>query len=74
MDINFSQTLKQLLMASRNEAVRHNNPYIMPEHLLLALMSDVNGEAFRMVETASTGTSAYELQQSLDKAMFEAAL
>lgn len=74
MDTNFSQTLKQLLFAGRNEAVRHNNPYILPEHLLLALLSDVNGEAFRMVETASTGTSAYELQQSLDKALYEAAL
>ena len=74
MDTNFSQTLKQLLFAGRNEAVRHNNPYILPEHLLLALLSDTGSEAFRMVETASSGTSAYELQQSLDKALFEAAL
>ncbi len=74
MDTNFSQGLKQILFAGRNEAVRHNNPYIMPEHLLLALLSDINGPAFRLVETASNGSSAYELTQSLDKAMFEAAV
>ena len=74
MDTNFSQPLKQLLFAGRAEAVRHNNPYIMPEHLLLALLADVKGHAFQMIETASTGSSAYELYQSLDKAMYEMSL
>ena len=54
MEINFSNELKSVLEKSRNEAVRHNNNVITPEHLFLALMGDT-GSTFLgyMLATAS---------------------
>lgn len=74
MEINFSKNLENILNAGRQEAVRHNNTSIRPEHLLLALLKDVNGTAFKTIERAATGTSAYNLQQELDRELFEASL
>lgn len=72
MDTNFSQTLKDLLLSGRNEAARHNSRHIKPEHLLLALMTNPASAPFRLIETASNGSSAYELRESLDRALWEA--
>ena len=74
MDTNFSQELKKVLAESTQQALRHNGRVIQPEHLLMSLISDVNGKGFRLVEQAASSSSAYELQQSLDKYLFEQAL
>lgn len=74
MDIKFTQELQKALNDSTREALRHNVHIIKPEHLLLAILSDPQGSAFRLVERASTGSSAYELQQRLDKYLFEEAV
>jgi len=71
MDTNFSNQLRAVLDRSRREAVRHNNSTITPAHLLLALISDFGGRAFQLIEEASRGASAYELQQQLDSQLFE---
>lgn len=73
MDTNFSNQLRTALDSSRREAVRHNNTAITPAHLLLALISDFGSRAFQLIEEASNGASAYELQQQLDNILFEAA-
>ncbi len=74
MDLNYTQGLKRVLTSGHSEAVRHNNSVIMPEHFLLALMKEVDSEPFKLVERVSAGSSAYELQQELDREMFEASL
>ncbi len=71
MDINFSKGLKDVLDKSRNEAIRHNSKSINPEHLLLALISDSDGKSFHLIEKASKGYSAYELQQALDNEIYD---
>lgn len=71
MDTNFSNQLRAVLDRSRREAVRHNNSTITPAHLLLALISDFGGRAFQLIDEASRGASAYELQQQLDSQLFE---
>ena len=71
MDINFSKGLKDVLDRSRNEAVRHNSKSVNPEHLLLALISDSDSKSFHLIEKASEGYSAYELQQALDNEIYD---
>ena len=72
MDANFTQDYKNVLEYSKNIAIQHNNEIINPEHLLLALISDFNGKPFFLLEKASTnGVSAYELQQDLDKILYQ---
>jgi len=73
METNFSPILKQMLLNARDEAVRHNSRYIMPEHLMLALLADVNGVPFKLIDAASTGSSAYELRESIDREVWEKA-
>ena len=74
MDIKFSKNMEEILTASRQEALSHNSDRIHPEHILLALLKDVNSSAFKAVERTANGTSAYNLQQELDRRLFEAAL
>ncbi len=71
MDINFSKELKDVLDKSRNEAIRHNSKSVNPEHLLLALISDSDSKSFHLIEKASKGYSAYELQQALDNEIYD---
>ncbi len=73
-ETNFSAELKQVLNESTQQALRHNTGVIRPEHILMAIISDASGKGFRLVERASGSSSAYELQQHLDKYLFESAL
>ena len=74
MDTNFSQELKKVLAGSTQQALRHNSSIIKPQHLLMSIISDTSGKGFRLIEQAATGSSAYALQQSLDKYLYEEAL
>ena len=74
MEINFTNELQKALSESTRQALRHNVRVIQPEHMLMALMSDVDGKGFKLIEKAARGTSAYELQQQLDNELFETAL
>ena len=75
MDTNFSPELKKKFIAdSTKQALRHNVAVIQPEHLLMALISDSDSKGFRLIEKAATSSSAYALQQNLDKYLFEEAL
>lgn len=67
---NFSPDVPALLERSKREAIRHNNPSIDPSHLLLAMLSDMDSDAFKLVERAAEGQSAYELYQNLDSWLF----
>lgn len=72
MDTVYSQKFKEIINDTPRQAARHNNRYVMPEHLLLSLLNDTEGEPSRLVERAAKGASAYELRELLDKAMFSA--
>ena len=73
MDTVYSQKFKEIISDSPKQAARHNSRYVMPEHLLLSLLSDMEGEPARLVDRAAKGASAYELRENLDKALFNAA-
>lgn len=73
MDTVYSRKFKEIISDSPRQAARHNNRYVMPEHLLLSLLTDVEGEPARLVDRAAKGASAYELRENLDKALFNAA-
>ena len=74
MEINFTDELQKALSDSTRQALRHNVRVIQPEHMLMALLSDVDGKGFRLIEKAASGASAYELQQQLDNELFEAGM
>lgn len=73
MDTVYSQKFKETISDSPKQAARHNSRYVMPEHILLSLMSDMEGEPSRLIDRAAKGASAYELRENLDKALFNAA-
>ena len=72
MDINFSSELKAVLDLSRQEAIRHNNTIITPEHLLLALLADTGSRVFTLLEKISRNVSVYQLRQELDSGLYNA--
>ncbi len=72
MDTVYSQKFKEVLNDSPKQAARHNNRYVMPEHLLLSLLSDIEGEPARLVDRCAKNASAYELRENLDTALFNA--
>ncbi len=71
MEINFSNELKSVLERSRDEAVRHNNSVITPEHLFLALMADTGSRVFSLMEKSSRDASVFQLRQELDDSLYD---
>ncbi|MCM1356335.1 MAG: ATP-dependent Clp protease ATP-binding subunit [Staphylococcus sp.] len=72
MDTVYSRKFKEIITDSPKQAARHNNQYVMPEHMLLSLLTDMEGEPARLIDRAAKGASAYELRENLDKALFNA--
>ena len=67
---NFTPEIPALLERCKREAIRHNNANIEPAHLLLAMLSDMDGNEFKLIESAISQGSAYQLYQELDSLMF----
>ena len=61
MDINFTEQLKNILELSRQEAVRHNNDIINPEHMFLAILGDTGSKVFSLLEKISAPPTARRL-------------
>lgn len=74
MDTIYSQKFKEIINDSRNQAVRHNSANVMPEHLMLSLLSDPASSSYNLVERASKGATPRDLGEQLDKVLFDAAL
>ena len=72
MEINFSNEVKTVLENSRNEAIRHNNSIITPEHMFLALLADTGSRVFSLLERASRDVSVYQLRTQLDDSLYDA--
>ena len=72
MDINFTEQLKAVLELSRQEAVRHNNAIITPEHMFLAILGDTGSEVVSLLEKVSRNVSVYQLREQLDDRLYDA--
>ncbi len=68
---NFSPEIPALLERCRREAIRHNNASIDPRHLLIALLSSRDSDAYRLLQQATSEDKAAELFAALDEATFD---
>ncbi len=73
METVYSQKFKETVNSTPAVAARHNSRYVMPEHLLLALIADKESEAAKLVDRASKGSAVAQLQETLDRDLFNAA-
>ncbi|MCH5246506.1 MAG: ATP-dependent Clp protease ATP-binding subunit [Muribaculaceae bacterium] len=69
MNINFSKDLEEIFVRGRRKALGHYDYNLQPAHLLLAMLDDLNSDVAKLIERVATGTSVYDLQQSLDLRM-----
>lgn len=70
MDTNFSNELKTVLDQSRVEASRHNDNVIRAEHLLLAILSNNDSNAFRTLRQLLDDDTMYRLRDNLDNSIY----
>jgi ATP-dependent Clp protease ATP-binding subunit ClpC len=68
MKKNFSSTVKDVLMLSREEAGRLHNTNVGVEHILLGMLRDEASDASTLLQTL--GVNAGELKQTMDKEMY----
>jgi ATP-dependent Clp protease ATP-binding subunit ClpC len=68
MKKNFSSTVKEILMFSREEAGRLHNSNVGVEHILLGILRNNQNDAFAIIQLL--GVDADELKQTLDKEMY----
>lgn len=73
METVYSQKFKETVNSTPSVAARHNSRYVMPEHLLLALITDREAEAATLVDRASKGSAVSQLQETLDRDLYNAA-
>ena len=73
METVYTPKFKETVNSTPVLAARHNSRYVMPEHLLLALISDPASDASRLVERASRGSTSKQLHETLDRDLFNAA-
>ncbi len=66
MDTNFSNELKTVLDQSQVEATRHNDNVIRAEHLLLAILSKHDSNAFRVLQQLLD-----RLRDNLDNSLYK---
>lgn len=66
MNINYSQTFKNILDNSRRQAISHNSAIIGPEHLLLALLTTPKSKAIDLLSQAANEDKIIELRLKLD--------
>lgn len=69
MELIFSDNLKSILEQSKNEAISRNESVVQPQHLLLALTSDLSSETGRLLERICKDNSVYALRQRLDQSI-----
>jgi ATP-dependent Clp protease ATP-binding subunit ClpC len=72
MENKFSRDIATLLEYSRNEAIRHNNDSIMPEHLMLAILADSGSAAYNIIARVVNSEDQLEiLYKTLDNSLFD---
>lgn len=71
MDNKFSDNFKTMLGEARRQAQLHNNLLVEPAHLLLAVLSDPNEDAYALLDNVTEGSSLNDLKDYLDNEIFE---
>jgi len=66
---NFSNSVKDILLFSREEAGRLNNPCVGIEHILLGILRDKKNKASHIIHLLGIDTN--ELKSAIDKELFE---
>ena len=64
MKRQFSQSLLDVIMYSKEEAIRLGNDYLGPEHLFLGILRNTNCEAVDILKELDISTS--ELRKKID--------
>ncbi|MFN5888680.1 MAG: Clp protease N-terminal domain-containing protein, partial [Flavobacteriales bacterium] len=67
MEAKFSPKVKDLIRLSREEAVRLQNEFVSPEHLLLAIIKLNDGKAFKLLKEFEVSFEV--LVQELEKVL-----
>ncbi|MDE6301437.1 MAG: ATP-dependent Clp protease ATP-binding subunit [Muribaculaceae bacterium] len=71
MDITFSDNFKNMMSAARAQAIQHNNTVIEPAHLMLAVLTDRDGESYSTIDRVAKGRTAEDLRSYLDNELYE---
>ena len=66
---NFSNSVKDILLFSREEAGRLNNSCVGIEHILLGILRDKKNKASHIIDLL--GINIYDLKSTIDKELFE---
>ena len=66
---NFSNSVKDILLFSREEAGRLNNPCVGIEHILLGILRDKKNKASNIIQLLGIDTN--ELKSAIDKELIE---
>lgn len=71
--LNFKHTkdFNDVLSNCSKIAAAHNHTVIKPEHILMALLTEPSNKILHLIDRVSTGSSAYQLSQELDRQLFE---
>ena len=64
MDSKYSQHIKEVLMYSKEEAIRLGTPVIAVEHLMLGIMRDGQGDAVEILQTL--GADFYVIRKKIE--------
>ncbi len=67
MDAKFSQHIRDVLMYSKEEALRLGTPYVGPEHLFLGILRDGEGPAVDAL--VELGVDLYEIRKTVEEKM-----
>ncbi|HON19459.1 MAG TPA: Clp protease N-terminal domain-containing protein, partial [Salinivirgaceae bacterium] len=68
MEAKFSQKLKDIILYSREEAVRLGNTTLEPDHLFLGLIRDGNNEALQLLFTLGLAkVQIYEFKERIEQ-------
>ena len=60
-----------MMSAARAQAIQHNNTVIEPAHLMLAVLTDRDGESYATIDRVAKGRTAEDLRSYLDNELYE---
>ena len=65
MSENYTKGVKRLLKYSKEESMRLSTTYVGPEHLLLAIAKDSDGDAYKLLNTI--GCDLNKIKDQIEK-------
>ncbi len=71
MDNTFSDKFKTLLGEARKQAQLHNSASVEPAHLMLAVLTDPDEDAYILLDNATSDSSIDKLKEYLDNEIYE---